>query len=283
MAWAWSQTTHNPTEKLILIALADYADGHGNAWPAIQTLCERTQLSRSSVYASLKSLEGQGLLAPEWITAERTQPVKSFRLSCVKPRPKTVQQADNPVRVADSAVQQMDKVVQQADEFVQELDCIYKEEPSLEPPLNQLLRRTDAEAAAEKPSRRDQAEAFRHVWNVNRGTLPQCRVMTAKLTAHIGSRLESHALRKLGLRIPDDYARLIQALAASEFHSGGGSRGWRADLEWLTRNDENTLKALEMADAADEHDDGAESFLPPPPPTPAQQEALEAEMRALRE
>ncbi|MGQ4246044.1 helix-turn-helix domain-containing protein [Bordetella bronchiseptica] len=43
--------------KAVLMALADYADEAGSAWPSIPTLCEYTCLSERTVHAAIKWLE----------------------------------------------------------------------------------------------------------------------------------------------------------------------------------------------------------------------------------
>ena len=275
--WAWKQTVRNPTEKIILLALADFADRDGNAWPSIEALCAKTQASRSSVYSALKNLGEQGLIREDWRTAERQKPVKAWTLN-------PVQDTDDHVQTADETVQGADKTVQTADESVRIEEKIHILGTVTEQTMNKQGTNTQPEQDADsKLSRREAGEAFKQVWNANRGTLPQCRSVTAKIAAHVGPRLASKALRDSGLLIPDDYARLVQALASDDFHSGGGSRGWKADLEWLLRNDDNVLKALEMAEGEVEDYDDDPTVCPQPPPlTPEEAAYIEAQLAELR-
>lgn len=86
------------------------------------------------------------------------------------------------------------------------------------------------------------------IWNSNRGSLPACRGAAAGKGArrtHILARLKSKTLHAQGLRTPEDYAPLIQWLASSAFYCGENDRGWRADLDFLVRSDDNVLKLLE--------------------------------------
>jgi len=56
-AMAWAVAKKIPThEKFTLIMLANYADANGKCWPAIETLCADTGLSRPSVKRALRSL-----------------------------------------------------------------------------------------------------------------------------------------------------------------------------------------------------------------------------------
>jgi DNA-binding MarR family transcriptional regulator len=51
-----------PTEKAVLISLADNANDTGFCWPSIATICERTCLGKSTVIRAIASLEGRKLL-----------------------------------------------------------------------------------------------------------------------------------------------------------------------------------------------------------------------------
>jgi hypothetical protein len=66
-----------PTQKSVLMSLADNANDHGVCWPALETIQMRTCLARSTVIEAIKWLEAHGLLA-----AER-QPGKSTRYQVI--------------------------------------------------------------------------------------------------------------------------------------------------------------------------------------------------------
>lgn len=51
-----------PTPKAVLISLADNANDHGECWPSIPTICERTCMGERTVHGAIKWLEGAGLL-----------------------------------------------------------------------------------------------------------------------------------------------------------------------------------------------------------------------------
>lgn len=67
--------------------------------------------------------------------------------------------------------------------------------------------------------------------------LPRCLALTAKRRQQIAARLRERPL--------EEWQRILALLAASKFHTGENDRGWRADIDWLTRNAENGLKLLE--------------------------------------
>jgi uncharacterized phage protein (TIGR02220 family) len=61
MAWAWKQKC-TPTEKLILLALADHANDDGRCWPGMERVAQKTGFTRRAVVKSVKSLQAKGIL-----------------------------------------------------------------------------------------------------------------------------------------------------------------------------------------------------------------------------
>lgn len=64
MTWAFKQNL-NPTQKIVLLALADYADDEARCWPAMRTLAEKSSLSERAVRNAIRSLEEVGYLTTE--------------------------------------------------------------------------------------------------------------------------------------------------------------------------------------------------------------------------
>ncbi len=63
MAWASEQTTGSPTRKAVLLALANAANHHtGECFPAVERICEETELGDSAVRRALAALVEQGLI-----------------------------------------------------------------------------------------------------------------------------------------------------------------------------------------------------------------------------
>lgn len=59
--WAWKQAL-KPTTKIVLLRLADHANGDGCCWPGRKSLAAWTGLSESQVKRSIRQLEELGLL-----------------------------------------------------------------------------------------------------------------------------------------------------------------------------------------------------------------------------
>lgn len=62
--WAWRQPLKQGP-KLVLLALADYANDDGVCWPGVDALVEKTSMSRSAVIEAIKALTEAGLVAVE--------------------------------------------------------------------------------------------------------------------------------------------------------------------------------------------------------------------------
>lgn len=62
VAWAMKQETGSPTLKLVLIAVANYADEKGRCWPSQERLAADTEITDRSIREALKKLEAAGFL-----------------------------------------------------------------------------------------------------------------------------------------------------------------------------------------------------------------------------
>lgn len=63
--WAWRQPDLTPSERLVLVALADHASNDGACWPGLRGLAEKVDLTRRTVRRIVASLEERELLQRE--------------------------------------------------------------------------------------------------------------------------------------------------------------------------------------------------------------------------
>lgn len=63
MSAIFDSLTLGPTERLVMLALADHADDEGKCYPSILRLCDRTGLSERAVQNNIKKLVSQGYLS----------------------------------------------------------------------------------------------------------------------------------------------------------------------------------------------------------------------------
>lgn len=69
LTWAFGQDL-DPARKIVLLALADYADDNGRCWPSQETMTAKTSLSVRSIRTHLRALEAEGLI----VTTHRSRP-----------------------------------------------------------------------------------------------------------------------------------------------------------------------------------------------------------------
>lgn len=62
MSAIFESTDLAPTERLIMLALADHADDNGRCYPSISRLCQRTGLKDRAIQSNIKKLAAQGYL-----------------------------------------------------------------------------------------------------------------------------------------------------------------------------------------------------------------------------
>jgi len=84
-----------PTQKAVLISLADQANDHGSCWPSISGIAERTCFGRTAVIEAIKWLEQAGLISMEK-TFGRTN---RYQLNITKLRQRDIE----PVRQTDQS------------------------------------------------------------------------------------------------------------------------------------------------------------------------------------
>jgi len=65
LSWAWEAHVGSHTRKLILIALADWADDNGYCWPSYDTIARKCEISRRAVVMGIKRLQDDNLILLE--------------------------------------------------------------------------------------------------------------------------------------------------------------------------------------------------------------------------
>jgi hypothetical protein len=72
MTWVWNSSTSGPTQRLVLLAIADCANDQGtDAYPATATLAKKTGLSERGVRKAINGLRSIGELAVEYKAGPR--------------------------------------------------------------------------------------------------------------------------------------------------------------------------------------------------------------------
>lgn len=85
MNWAWSQACESPGQKLVLMAIADHADGRGVCWPGEDLLAEKCSMSERSVRTHVVRLAALGLLSIDRRRAADGTRQKNLFSLCIEP------------------------------------------------------------------------------------------------------------------------------------------------------------------------------------------------------
>jgi hypothetical protein len=84
LRWAFSFKVPKATDKLLLVALANYADAEGVCFPSQAALVDITELDKKTIPAGLKRLVGMGAIA-EIGRVGSTGQVRKYQLGCAAP------------------------------------------------------------------------------------------------------------------------------------------------------------------------------------------------------
>lgn len=82
-------------------------------------------------------------------------------------------------------------------------------------------------------------EKIKTLYNTFCLSLPQVRAMSEKRKRHLRARWRQFACDLTA------FEEVFRKVEASEFCKGKNDRGWRADFDWLIKNDHNMVKVLE--------------------------------------
>ena len=86
---AFKTDIQKSSTKFVLVALADYANEAGEAYPTIETITFKTSLNRKTIISALKELALLGLITDTGMVRGKTGQVKVWKLK-LKPTPERV-------------------------------------------------------------------------------------------------------------------------------------------------------------------------------------------------
>lgn len=87
MTAVWERTDLSSTQKLVLLALADWANDEGLCWPSISRLAVKSGLTSRSVQKSIRSLEETGFIKREEVFGKGNRYWISIPMNDVHPCP----------------------------------------------------------------------------------------------------------------------------------------------------------------------------------------------------
>lgn len=224
--WALRQDTDEPVDKLILIALANYAGDDHSSFPSRRKLSEIGMCSLDTVDRANRRLEARGLVAKE----TRLHPAGGKASNCyvlavegvaapcgqgdgVSGDSRTMR-GGQPHHAARVAAQQSGEGSR--------IGCGHKEPPK-EPP-----KEIDPLTPKGGPTKLEALRAF-EAYNATalRCGLPQASQMTPGRQKKIIARLREYGL--------DGWTQALANIEKSSFLTGGTDAGFRADLDFMVQ------------------------------------------------
>ena len=85
MSRVWEQHGITPTQKFVLLALADWANDEGLCWPSINRLAVKSCLTARCIQKTIRNLEEAGLIRREEVTGKGNKYWISIPMNDVHP------------------------------------------------------------------------------------------------------------------------------------------------------------------------------------------------------
>lgn len=212
MSKVWAdQAITDRAELIVLLALADYANDEGVAWPSIDSIASKGRLFPRTVFRVLDRLKRAGKIH---IDSGGGKHQTNRYVIIVNPVMVTV---SNPVTVTPPVRETV---------FPTPPNPVFEGTPKTPDPsgtVSDPKKRKD-KAASLSPS------AVFDEWNSKANQLPKCRQLSDK---------RSHSL-KARLRDPffcEHWISAITRIHDSSFCCGSNNRGWKADFDWFIQPD----------------------------------------------
>lgn len=225
MVKAMKTKVGNPLRKLVLIKLADNANDQGECWPSYQHVADQCEMDRSTVRKHIKELERIGLLAVENRDGPKgnSSNVYHLRLGRVGPESTGVGPESTGGVGPEST----------------------RTSHYSEPVKETTLVVAEATTGEQEKSERVPFQKIQGIYNaVCGGTLPGCLTLNEKRKRNIRKCWNLQINGKYPFRKSEFWEGYFHDCLQNQHWTGNNDRGWRAHLEFLTR-EENVLRVLE--------------------------------------
>lgn len=219
LTWAFEQVTELPVDKLVLLALADFAGHDGTCFPSQEAIAKRALCSTDTVQRAIRRLIADGMLTKHRrysAMGHRTSDGYCLEVTATSSGLNRKMRSEHNCPTPQNAV----KTKPHLDAEPKPQSCGVDNEPSLnrqkEKPPTPLRGPTPLEALG----------AF-EAWNA---TAARCGLaQAAKITPDRQRKIIAR-LRDYGA---DGWAQALANIERSSFLTGKNDRGWRADLDFL--------------------------------------------------
>jgi hypothetical protein len=213
MSAAWELPLAS-TDKLVLLALADWSNDDGVCWPSIAQLCAKSGLSERAVRISIGRLRDDGHL-------ERNETRGKGVTYTIHPR-----NAETPARRAPGK-----KCPRQIMPPAPDAETPARRAPNTPVTITPQIATQSSESVVSPPAAETDALKPEHVveaWNevASRLGLPVVKKLTSERMKRLRARIREHSV--------EDFTEAISAIERSPFLRGEtGNRDWRADFDFF--------------------------------------------------
>lgn len=200
MTSVWEREDLNQTQKLILLALADWANDEGLCWPSINRLAIKTSMAARSVQRIIRQLEDMQFVRRDEVTGKGNRYWISIPLTECHPRhsvtPPLTECHPTPDTVSPNT------------SYTHQLNTTFNKSSDDDHPVTE--------------------DEIIECWNdlASRTGLPKIKVMNDK---------RRNMLRKRIKECPDveTWSLAFRNIERSSFLRGDNERGWQADFDFL--------------------------------------------------
>lgn len=210
-AWAFDQGRKlnlPPSERLVLMVMAERANGVRECWPSLPCLATDTGLSPRTVWTVVHSLVEQDLISLK----ETKGKVTHYRINRPADRVEPLQPLQGlPTDPCNSCETTLATIASES----------LKENP--------LSKKEEEEATL--PCRIDPCREVLDAWNsmAKKNGLPVARELTPSRRKHLSARLREFGVPRL--------LEGIDSIGRAAFCRGDNDRGWKADFDFFLRPD----------------------------------------------
>lgn len=211
----------NSTDKLVLLALADWSNDDGLCWPSMRQLAAKSSLTDRTIRASIVRLCADGHLS------RREVPGKGVKYK-VHPGGKEGETSFRPERrSARKEIPPEGNSPRNETSKTPERRSANTSVTTTSPSIASQSSGESVDDAVDAPSPRLRPEHVVEAWNemASRCGLPRIAKLTPQRRRQLLARLRQNTI--------EEFTEAILAIERSPFLRGENDRGWRADFDFL--------------------------------------------------
>ena len=200
MTSVWERQGITPTQKLVLLALADWANDEGFCWPSINRLAVKSCLTSRCIQKTIRSLEDAGLIKREEVSGKGNRYWITLPANDVHPRTT----------------------------FTPPLNEVHPTPEPRSPNTSYTHQDTSRDmSSGDDQSLENEIQDVVRAWNelADERDLPKITKVTPTRRKQIVARLKEYDV--------DDWSKALTAIYRSKFLCGENDRGWKANFDFL--------------------------------------------------